>query len=161
MPRLGANADDQGSVAPARLQRALRILLADDSADNRLLIRAYLRKTPWQLDEAADGREAIEMFKRGHYDAVLMDIQMPEVDGYEATRAFRRWERDHGLPRTPVLALTASGLEDAAALIVKAGCDAHITKPVKRATLLSKIGEALQPHQEHALAPESCNVEES
>ncbi len=136
-------------------------MLADDSADARLLTRAYLRKTPWQLDEAGDGREAIEMFKREHYDVILMDIQMPEVDGYEATRVIRQWEGDHGLPHTPVLALSGSGLGAAVEGSLAAGCDAHITKPVKKAALLAAILAAVQPPEKRAAASESCQAEES
>ena len=61
-------------------------MLADDSADNRLLIQAYLRKTPYHLDEAEDGEKAIELVFKGGYDLVLMDIQMPVMDGYTAVR---------------------------------------------------------------------------
>ena len=68
------------------VQHPLRILLADDSADNRLLIQAYLRKTPYRLDEADDGAKAIELIFKGDYDLVLMDIQMPVMDGYTAVR---------------------------------------------------------------------------
>jgi two-component system sensor histidine kinase/response regulator len=124
------------------LNRALRILLADDSADNRLLVRAYLKKTPYQLDEAENGRVAIDKFFSRAYDLVLMDIQMPEIDGYTATRAIRDWERTHHRPRTPILALTASALEENQLRTREAGCDAHITKPVKKATLLEAIHRA-------------------
>jgi CheY-like chemotaxis protein len=114
------------------LDRPLRILLADDSPDNRLLVRAYLREAPYLLDNAENGREAIERFTSTAYDLVLMDIQMPEVDGYAATRAIRQWERDHGRPRTPIVALTASAVDDAVRGTREAGCDAHVTKPVKK-----------------------------
>jgi two-component system, sensor histidine kinase and response regulator len=154
---LPASSAANGS-APA--EHRLRIMLADDSVDNRMLIRAYLSKTSWRLDEAGNGREAIELFRREHYDVVLMDIQMPEVDGYEATRAIRQLEQDRGLPRTPILALTASALGDAAERSLAAGCDAHITKPVKKATLLSLIRDALRPHQEPAAEPKSRSAEE-
>jgi PAS domain S-box-containing protein len=158
--RDGAGPDSSAAASSAPAADCLRIMLADDSIDNRMLIRAYLRKTPWQLDEARNGREAIEMFKRQHYDVVLMDIQMPEVDGYEATRAIRRLEHDRALPHTPVLALTASALGDAAERSFAAGCDAHITKPVKKAALLSMIRDATQPRRGRAAEPESCPAEE-
>jgi len=130
-------------AASARIvDRPLRIMLADDSADNRILVRAYLKKTPYLLDEAENGRIAIDKFMSRTYDLILMDIQMPEVDGYTATRAIRQWERENNRPRTPILALTASALEENLHQTQEAGCDAHITKPVKKATLLEAIHRA-------------------
>ncbi|MGC1676555.1 MAG: PAS domain S-box protein [Candidatus Binataceae bacterium] len=131
-------------IAPAALviNRPLRIMLADDSADNRILVRAYLKNTPYQLDEAENGRIAIDKFISRPYDLVLMDMQMPEVDGYTATRAIREWEREHHQPRTPILALTASALDENLHRTQEAGCDAHITKPVRKATLLEAIHRA-------------------
>ena len=135
---------DGNPMAPSATidDRALRILLADDSADNRILVRAYLKKTPYELDEAENGRVAIDKFISRTYDVVLMDIQMPEIDGYTATRAIRDWERKHDRPRTPILALTASALEENQLRTREAGCDAHITKPVRKATLLEAIHRA-------------------
>jgi DNA-binding response OmpR family regulator len=83
----------------------LRILLAEDALDNRLLIQAYLNKLPYQIDIAENGRVAIEKFKASRPDLVLMDVQMPEVDGLSATRAIRRWESEHGLSATPIPAI--------------------------------------------------------
>ena len=132
------------SDQPAIVERPLEILLADDSSDNRALIRAYLKKTPYHLEEVEDGLQAIEKFIAGKFDVVLMDIQMPNVDGYEATAAIRGWERTNNRRRTPILALTASALDDAMIRTKAAGCDAHITKPVKKATLLEAIRNALK-----------------
>ena len=117
----------------------LRILLADDSPDNRMLVRAFLSKTGCQLHEAEDGREALARFTTGNYDLVLMDIRMPVMDGLEATRAIRRWENAKGGPRTPIIALTASALPDAVRECLDAGCDAHVSKPVKSVTLINAI----------------------
>ncbi len=125
--------------------RPLRILFADDSTDNRTLIRAFLKKTPYHLDEVADGREAIDGFiAAGDYDLVLMDIQMPEVDGYAATRAIRQWEREHHHARTPIIALTASVFGEAVRMTRAAGCDAHVGKPINKATLLRAIYDAVE-----------------
>ncbi len=132
----------QSPKSAAIIDRPLKIMLADDSADNRLLIRAFLKKTPYQLDEAENGRVAIDKFISRAYDLVLMDVQMPEVDGYTATRAIRAFEHDHNRPRTPILALTASALDEDVRQTREAGCDAHITKPVNKATLLEAIFRA-------------------
>ena len=127
--------------APA-LQRPLRILLADDSADNRLLIQAYLRKTPYNLDEAADGAKATEMVFNGAYDLILMDIQMPLMDGYTAVAKIREWEARTHRGHTPIIALTASALDDAVRHTRTVGFDLHVSKPVKRETLLNAIAKA-------------------
>lgn len=124
--------------------RPLKILLADDSPDNRALIRAYLKKTPYQLDEVEDGREAVSKFQEKPYDLVLMDIQMPVMDGYEAVKSIRRMESTQHATRTPIIALTASAFEEAIIKARRAGCDAHVAKPVKKATLLKAILDATQ-----------------
>jgi len=131
------------AVPPPFLDRPLRILMADDSEDNRTLIRAYLKKTPYLLEEAEDGQQAIDKFMAGKFDVVLMDIQMPIVDGYEATTVIRAWEAQNNRRRTPIVALTASALEEAVHRSKAAGCDAHVTKPVKKSTLLEAIHDAV------------------
>jgi CheY-like chemotaxis protein/two-component sensor histidine kinase len=135
------------AAASAILDRPLQILMADDSDDNRALIRAYLKKTPYQLEEAEDGRQAIDKFIAGKFDLVLMDIQMPIVDGYEATSTIRDWERANDRRRTPIVALTASALDEAVHRTKAAGCDAHVTKPVRKATLLDAIRDAVEMNQ--------------
>ena len=119
--------------------RALRILLAEDSQDNQVLVRSYLKQTPYRLDIADHGAIALELFKNGYYDLILMDMQMPVMDGYEATQAIRAWEREHDLPPTQVIALTALALKEDGAKILDAGCNAHMTKPIKKHTLLEVL----------------------
>ncbi len=80
--------DDPGTPLPA-----LRILMAEDSADNCTIALAYLEDTPYLIDVAETGAVACEMFKAGHYDLVLMDRQMPVMDGLTATRTIRAWEK--------------------------------------------------------------------
>ncbi|HTT75851.1 MAG TPA: PAS domain S-box protein [Candidatus Binataceae bacterium] len=129
---------------------SLNILLADDSKDNRLLIHAYLKNTGYLLDDAEDGAIAVAKLKAGNYDLVLMDMQMPVMDGLEATRTIRAWEQERGLPRTPVLVLTASALDEDVRQALGAGADMHVSKPIKKATLLSAISailaSSLSPH---------------
>ncbi|HVN28521.1 MAG TPA: PAS domain S-box protein [Candidatus Binataceae bacterium] len=124
------------------VQQPLRIMLADDSADNRMLIRAYLRRTPYQLDEVDDGAKAAARIVAGNYDVVLMDIQMPVMDGYSAVEKIREWESRTGRERVPVIALTASALDDAVQHTREVGFDMHVSKPVKRGTLLEAIAQA-------------------
>jgi len=125
----------EASTPPIKA-RARRILLAEDSPDNQLLIRSYLKQTPYRLDIADNGAIALELFKNDCYDLILMDVQMPVMDGYEATQAIRAWEREHDLPPTQVIALTALALKEDGVKILEAGCNAHITKPIKKHTLL-------------------------
>lgn len=136
-----------GTVRPrtALVKRPLKILLAEDSPDNRLLIEAYLKSTPYQLDYAEDGEAAVRKFMTAQYDAILMDIQMPVMDGYEAIAEIRRLEQSGDRPRTPILVLTASAHDEAARRSFQMGGDAHVTKPVKRSTLLEAIRDAVKP----------------
>jgi CheY-like chemotaxis protein len=128
------------SVMPdAQPELPLNILLADDSPDNRLLIHAFLEKAGHRLDDAENGAIAATMFKAGNYDLVLMDVQMPVMDGLAATRAIRAWERERGLSRTPVLILTASALDEDVGRSLEAGADLHISKPIKKAALIAAI----------------------
>ena len=119
--------------------RPLRVLLTEDSRDNRILIRAYLKKSGARVDEAENGLIAVEKAKTEKYDLVLMDIQMPVMDGLEAMRLIRQRERQDGLERTPIIALTASALENDVRRSLDAGADLHVSKPVKKATLLAAI----------------------
>ena len=124
--------------------RHLRVLVVDDSADNRLVIKTYLKSLPWELAFAENGAEAISSFTSSDFDVVLMDIQMPVMDGDTATRAIREWERRHGRAHTPVIALTASAIGDDRRRTIGAGCDMHLTKPVKKGPLIAAIHEALE-----------------
>jgi PAS domain S-box-containing protein len=142
-PAARAREGERAAPAELALDRPLRILLAEDSADNRLLIERYLSQTPYQLDVAMDGAAAVARFKAARYDLVLMDIQMPLLDGYGAVEMIRRWEREQGMVRTPIIALTASALDDAVRRALAVGCDLHVSKPVRKATLLRSIAAAV------------------
>ncbi len=113
--------------------RALRILLADDSQENRFLIRGYLKDSGSMIDEVENGAQAVERFKQRDYDIVLMDAEMPVLDGYSATREIR------ALGSTPILLLTAHAFQEARDKSFAAGCTEHLTKPIKKAVLLEAI----------------------
>ena len=131
----------EGRPPEGRERGALTILLAEDSADNQLLIQAYLAATPHRLVTVMDGQEALDLMQtEGEaFDLILMDMQMPVMDGYAATRAIREWEWKEGRHPTPIIALTAYALEGDAAKSIDAGCDAHLTKPIKKGRLLEAI----------------------
>lgn len=115
------------------------ILLVDDAPDNRMVIEAFLRGSPFRVVTAEDGAEALESFKSNSPDLVLMDMMMPVLDGFEATRGIRDWEAAHGRHRAPIIALTAQALKEDLERALAAGCDMHITKPVRKARLLEAI----------------------
>jgi CheY-like chemotaxis protein len=121
--------------------RSLRILLAEDSQDNVLLIEAYLKASGYTADVARNGEIALEKFITGTYDVVLMDVQMPIMDGYSASRRIRQWEADNNVTPVPILALTAHALPEEVRKSFDAGCTAHLTKPIRKATLLAAIEE--------------------
>ena len=130
--------EDAGThVAEGQLPDGVsRVLLVDDSLENRELMRLLLSRQPLAVDEAGNGREAVDLFERNEYALVLMDIQMPTMDGYTATRMMRRIEERRALRRTPIVALTAHAYEADIRKCMEAGCDAHIAKPFKKKTLL-------------------------
>jgi len=138
--------DEEGAAGapdtlPAASERPLKILLAEDSPDNQRLIAAFLKETPHRLTVVANGREAVEMFRTQPFDLVFMDVQMPEMDGYTATRAIRRLEAEEGRPPTPVIALTAHAFAEDRKRSVEAGCTAHLTKPIKKVAFLEAIAQ--------------------
>ncbi len=122
--------------------RPLNILIVDDSIDNRFLLKSFLKRLPHSLTEADNGLRAVDLATAGHFDLVLMDMQMPVVDGYSATRQIREWEANYGRPAMPIVALTASALREDVTACMEAGCNFHISKPINRATLLEAIARA-------------------
>jgi signal transduction histidine kinase/ActR/RegA family two-component response regulator len=127
------------ALRPGGAARPLHLLLADDNATNVFMVEAMLRRSGHQLDTAGDGVQAVERFRASRYDLVLMDVQMPTMDGLSAVREIRRWEAAQGMPATPVIALTAYATDADARRSLEAGCSAHLTKPVSRARLLAAI----------------------
>jgi CheY-like chemotaxis protein len=121
-----------------------RVLLVDDSQENRTLMKLLLARQPLTIEEANNGSEALQLFEQNEYALVLMDIQMPIMDGYTATRMMRRIEERSGRSRTPVVALTAHAYEADIRRCREAGCDGHIAKPFKKKGLLQCLAGYLQ-----------------
>ena len=113
--------------------------MAEDSPDNCTIVLAYLADTPYRVDVAETGALACEMFIAGQYDIVLMDRQMPVVDGLTATRTIRKWEKANHRAPTPIIALTASALKGDRETCLAAGCTAYLSKPIKQEVLLQAI----------------------
>jgi PAS domain S-box-containing protein len=125
----------------ANLPSNLRILVVDDSEDNRFLITAYLKDFGCQIESAENGQIAVEKFCEGDYALVLMDLQMPVLDGFAATRRIRDWEQEQRRHPTPIIALTASALDAELQGALDAGCTAYLRKPVRLLTLLQAVAE--------------------
>ena len=137
IPRPAAGAAPAG---PAQDEfKPLRILLVDDAEDNRILILSHLKKYPFSVDTAVNGEDALAKFRAGKYDLILMDMQMPVLDGYAATAAIRQLEKEGGLAPSKIISFTASVLKEDIERAARAGCDAHMSKPVKRTALLELI----------------------
>ncbi len=117
----------------------LNILLVEDTEDVRLLIERFLRKTPHTIDVAENGKIAVEKFYSGRYNLILMDMEMPVMDGYTATKKIRAIERKERREPTPVVAVTAHALKELKQKSIDAGCDAHYSKPIKKIELLKLI----------------------
>jgi signal transduction histidine kinase/DNA-binding response OmpR family regulator len=136
----------QGSTTQAH--RNVRILLAEDNEVNQIVASEILRKSGYRCDVVDDGRKAVDAVRTQHYDLVLMDCQMPEMDGFEATRAIREWEggvdSERNAPeRIPIIALTANALKGDRERCLQAGMDAYVAKPVDPAALMSTIDSLL------------------
>ncbi len=137
--------DEKSAQAPAaKPEPAIEprhILLADDSPHNRLLIKHYLKDLPYELDMAENGEIALHKFMRASYDLVLMDLRMPVMDGHMAVRRMRKWEQDQKQPPIPIVALSASALEQDIRESLETGCTTHLSKPVKKSKLIAIIRE--------------------
>lgn len=121
-----------------------RVLLVDDALENRELMRLLFLKLPLTLDEAINGQEAYNLFEKKRYDLIFMDIQMPIMDGYTATRMIRSLEKQTSRKRTTIIALTAHAYEEDIRACLEAGCDDHIAKPFKKKTLMQCLSTYLR-----------------
>ncbi len=113
-----------------------RILLVEDNEMNRDMLSRRLARRGYDVAIAVDGRQGIDMARAGGYDLILMDMSLPELDGWEATRQLRA---DRGIPRVPIIALTAHAMSGDREKALEAGCDDYDTKPIELDRLLGKI----------------------
>jgi CheY-like chemotaxis protein len=120
----------------------VRLLVADDNVTNRLVASTLLRRLGAEVLEAEDGLQALDQARRGTFDLVLMDIQMPHMDGVEATRAIRALDSEAAL--TPIIALTANAMAHQTDAYRQAGMNGIVAKPIAPAALLSEIARVLQ-----------------
>lgn len=123
--------------------RPIRILAAEDNATNRLILSALLDTLGVDLTLVDDGEAALEAFTAARFDLILMDVQMPRMDGLTAAAAIRRTERLHGRPKTPIIALTANVMPHQVEQYAAAGMGGHVAKPVELPALIAAIDTAL------------------
>jgi PAS domain S-box-containing protein len=135
---VGRSRIEQNDYSDKGQLEGVRILLVDDSPDNEELIRFYLQRDGAKVEVAHNGFEAVDKAKDSLYDLVLMDVQMPGMDGLEATRRLRA--RGY---KTPIIALTAHVLREEIDRSIAAGCNAHLTKPISRKDLVERIRHQL------------------
>jgi two-component system, cell cycle response regulator DivK len=128
-----------------------RILVIEDTEDNRQIIRDLLTSFDYELIEAVDGAEGVAMAETHHPDLILMDIQLPVLDGYEATRRIRAIPE---LAQVPIVAVTSYALSGDEAKTREAGCDGYIAKPFSPRQLLAKVREFL-PEQKRLNAEDA------
>lgn len=143
-PAAGFLARPLPSVEQALAERSL-VLVVDDHPTNRLVVARQLALAGYASESAEDGRKGLEAWRSGRYALVLSDVHMPEMDGYEFARALRADEAARGLPRTPVVALTAAALKGEAERCIAAGMDAYLAKPVSIPELVATLQRWL-PH---------------
>jgi CheY-like chemotaxis protein len=117
----------------------LRLLVAEDSNDSFALFQLYVLDEGHVVSRALDGAQAVEMVKKGAYDMVVMDVDMPGMDGYAATRSIREWEALNARPRLPILLLSADPATRQRGLGAAAGCSGYLTKPARKNVILEAL----------------------
>jgi two-component system sensor histidine kinase/response regulator len=145
--RSGAGRVAEPRPAPVRTGPAPKVLLVDDNSINQLVALRMLEKCGCEVTVAANGRDAVAAYTRTVFDLVLMDVQMPVMDGLQATREIRRLEEASGR-RTPVVALTANAMHSDAAMCREADMDDHVAKPVRAKDLAAVLQTWLPVHGE-------------
>ncbi len=113
--------------------------MVDDSDVNRILISEYLKNKNFIITEAINGEDAVSRFQKENFDIILMDMQMPIMDGYSATKEIRKLEKKRNIPPAQIIAVTAYALRDEQLKSLEAGCDAHLSKPILKEELLNVL----------------------
>ncbi|HKS36895.1 MAG TPA: response regulator [Verrucomicrobiae bacterium] len=120
----------------------LRILLAEDNRVNQLVAVLHLRKLGHEVEAVNDGAKAVQAWQRGNYQVILMDCQMPEMDGYEATRKIRELQTEHDLPPVRIIAMTANAMQGDRELCLASGMDDYVSKPINEDDLKAALDRA-------------------
>ncbi|MDH5464958.1 MAG: response regulator, partial [Thiovulaceae bacterium] len=132
------NADDKKimkKLAETKRDEPLRILVAEDNPINLKLVQVVLGRYDFIIESASNGEKAVEMCKKVHYDLILMDIDMPIMDGVTANKLIKEYQKSEGIPTTPVVALTSHDMIGERSEILAKGLDEHMAKPLNIARL--------------------------
>lgn len=145
-------ANDQPTGRIAQPAHSLRILLVDDYEFNRRIIGRFLKHPLLQIDMAENGRRGLEKVLVGRYDLVLLDMHMPEMDGWATAREIRKWEKEKSANTPlPIIALTASVFKEDEDRCLAAGCSSFLGKPIRKKDLLAEIEKVLQINLSQAM----------
>ena len=135
--------EDAREAAEALDITGCRVLVAEDHPTNQKVVELILDSVGVTPVIVENGRLALDLLKAERFDVVLMDMQMPELDGLSATGLLREWERETGTPRTPVIMLTANALDEHIRASHEAGADLHLSKPIHAQALIESILDAI------------------
>ena len=153
LPLPHAETHREEAAAPAADASSLqgaKVLVAEDHPTNQRVARLILEASGVEITMVENGALAVEAVKTGGFDAVLMDMQMPVMDGLSATREIRRWEAEHARSRLPVIMLTANALDEHVHASREAGADRHVSKPLRPDTLLAALSQEIAAAREEA-----------
>jgi CheY-like chemotaxis protein len=139
-------------IAEEPAERSIRILAAEDNPTNQLVLKALLEQLGIAIHLVENGAEAVATWRAAPWDLVLMDIQMPTMDGITAARIIRELEAAEGRPRTPIIAVTANATADQAAQYLEAGMDGLVPKPIDFPQLVAAISGVIAAANENAPA---------
>ena len=139
-------AEEEAALEP--VSAALRVLVVEDNLPNQMVVRCLLEPMGVEISIANNGREGVDQWRAGRFEAVLMDMQMPVMDGIAATREIRRLEAEQGRARTPIVMLTANTTEAHHRLAEEAGCDGVVVKPIDLKTLVEGLAAGVARSQE-------------
>lgn len=121
-----------------------KLLIAEDNEDNTAILKLFLKDLDISVHFVTDGKMAVDIFKNEGADLILMDVRMPVMDGYTATRMIRQFEEENGITDyVNIVALSANAGDTDVALSLGAGCDAHVAKPIRKAKLMEILSTFL------------------
>ncbi|MCW8834990.1 MAG: response regulator [Rhodospirillales bacterium] len=142
----------RGNAGP---KAGARILVVEDEPVNRMIADGMLQQFGIEHDMAEDGAQAIALITNNRYSLIFMDVQMPDMNGYETTRRIRAWEKTEGRPKTPIVALTAYAAKGDRERCISAGMDDYMSKPIIRDAFLDKIEQWILPRSESPATKEA------
>lgn len=142
-PQENNKKDYYAEITEKLKNKTARLLLVDDAEDNRQLIEFYLKKLPFKIDSVQNGSLAVEKYKKNKYDIILMDVQMPVMDGYAATREIRRIEQESHREPVTIIALTANAFKEDREKSMEAGSSYYLAKPITKKLLFEALNKYL------------------